>query len=410
MAGFDNILDDVAKDFFGPASNKFKESLISDDLKKMAQKLDRAGVTSSDTVSSKDSDVPEALRKATEALNELDQLTINNTWSNKGKTVDTQNVQNTLVEQEQSDAAKQTETDAKKEEEPEKTGMEQLDELIGLENIKSDVKELVSFVKIQKLRKDKGNKAVPVSLHLVFNGNPGTGKTTIARILAKLYKEIGILSKGQLVEVDRSGLVAGFVGQTATKTQEKIQQAMGGILFIDEAYTLAKEGNDFGQEAIDTILKAMEDHRDDFIVIVAGYTEPMEKFIESNPGLKSRFNKYINFPDYTLEELIKIFDMNCNKYGYCLSDGAREYIEKVIAYKIDNKDDNFANAREIRNLFEAIITNQATRVAELSEPTDEQLNTIEKEDMKEFKVADPAPDNISDENESKVEEITENMP
>jgi len=372
MAGFDNILDDVAKDFFGSNADKYKENLISEDLKKMADKLETNGASVS--VTDENTEVPEALRKATEALSELDQLTINSTWKNKNeKAGDDKSA-------EVSDAQKEEESPK----EPEKTGMEQLEELIGLDNIKEDVKELVSFVKIQKLRKDKGNKTVPVSLHLVFNGNPGTGKTTIARILAKLYKEIGVLSSGQLVEVDRSGLVAGFVGQTATKTQEKIQEAMGGILFIDEAYTLAKEGNDFGQEAIDTILKAMEDNRDDFIVIVAGYTEPMEKFIASNPGLKSRFNKYINFPDYSKEELIKIFDMNCNKYGYVLSDEARETIDELIAYKIEHKDDNFANAREIRNLFEGIITNQATRVAEISEPSDEQLNTIEKDDIKEF--------------------------
>lgn len=384
MAGFDNILDEVAKDFFGTNADKYRESMMSDDLRKMADKLDNAGADYS--VQKKD-EIPEALKKATEALDELDQLTINSTWNNKTSVADGSSEPNSQADeavQDTEEQASQEAAETAEEAEPEKSGMEQLDELIGLDNIKEDVKELVSFVKVQKLRKDKGNKTVPVSLHLVFNGNPGTGKTTIARILAKLYKEIGILSKGQLVEVDRSGLVAGFVGQTATKTQEKIQEAMGGILFIDEAYTLAKDGNDFGQEAIDTILKAMEDNRDDFIVIVAGYTEPMEKFISSNPGLKSRFNKYINFPDYSVQELIRIFDMNCSKYGYLLSDEARKSIDSIIEYKIEHKDDNFANAREIRNLFEGIITNQATRVAEIEEPTDEQLNTIEKADMEEF--------------------------
>ena len=395
MAGFDNILDDVARDFFGDNADKYKDSLISEDLMKMADKLEKSGAEISNQTEKKDEEVPEAVKKATEALNELDQLTINSTWKKKDE-----------------DASKEGTASGEAESEPEpvdeKTGMEQLEELIGLDNIKEDVKELVSFVKIQKLRKDKGNKTVPVSLHLVFNGNPGTGKTTIARILAKLYKEIGILSKGQLVEVDRSGLVAGFVGQTATKTQEKIQEALGGILFIDEAYTLAKDGNDFGQEAIDTILKAMEDNRDDFIVIVAGYTEPMEKFISSNPGLKSRFNKYINFPDYSVEELGKIFDMNCNKYGYVLSDEARAYIDKLIAYKTEHKDENFANAREIRNLFEGIITNQATRVAEIDEPTDEQLNTIEKDDIKEFATEmDAAEDSLSDEKDAENNDDTE---
>ena len=162
--------------------------------------------------------------------------------------------------------------------------MEELDGLVGLTTIKHDVKELMAFVKIQKMREEAGLKAVPVSLHLVFTGNPGTGKTTVARIIARLYKQIGVLQKGQLIEVDRSGLVAGYVGQTALKTQEQIQKALGGVLFIDEAYALAQKDDAFGQEAINTLLKAMEDHRKDLVVIVAGYTKPMEKFIDSNPN------------------------------------------------------------------------------------------------------------------------------
>ena len=267
--------------------------------------------------------------------------------------------------------------------EPEKSGMAELNELNGLEAVEHDVKELVNLVKTQKLREERGMKTVPVSLHLVFSGNPGTGKTTIARILAKIYREIGALSKGQLVEVDRSNLVAGYVGQTAIKTQGVISKAMGGILFIDEAYTLARSegGNDFGQEAIDTILKAMEDHRDDFVVIVAGYTDLMQKFINSNPGLKSRFNKYIEFPDYTAEELIAIFDMRCNKYGYVFTPEAREKVNAIIIEREKNKGPNFANARDVRNLFEKIITNQATRIAELAEPSDTDLTTITVDDL-----------------------------
>lgn len=277
---------------------------------------------------------------------------------------------------------------------PEKSGTEELNELIGLKAVKEDVKELVNLVKVQKMREDKGLKTVPVSLHLVFTGNPGTGKTTVARILSKLYKEIGILSKGQLVEVDRSGLVAGYVGQTAIKTQKKIEEARGGILFIDEAYTLAKEGNDFGQEAIDTILKAMEDHRKDLVVIVAGYTNLMENFINSNPGLKSRFNKYIEFKDYTADELIKIFDMQCTKYNYKVSPEARTVIEKNIRDLEAAKGDNFANARDIRNLFETIITNQASRVAMIDDPGDEELTTIEAADIDN---SDTVPDITADE-------------
>lgn len=241
---------------------------------------------------------------------------------------------------------------------------ERLNNLIGLEEIKRDVNGLVNLMKMQIRRKEQGLKAIPVSLHLVFSGNPGTGKTTIARILAEIYKDIGILSKGQLVEVDRSGLVAGYVGQTALKTQEKIDEALGGILFIDEAYTLVKDGNDYGQEAIDTILKAMEDHRDDFIVIVAGYTGLMQKFINSNPGLKSRFSKYINFPDYSADELIQIFMMMSKEYQFKLTDAAKEKMKDKICDLEAHKGRNFANARDVRNMFEAVVTNQASRLAE----------------------------------------------
>ena len=271
------------------------------------------------------------------------------------------------------------------EEKPETDPMEDLNELIGLTGIKHDVRELYDFTKIQKLRKDAGMKTVPVSMHLVFTGNPGTGKTTVARILARLYKQIGVLSTGQLVECDRSGLVAGYVGQTAVKTQKKIEEAMGGVLFIDEAYSLARsadQGTDFGQEAIDTILKAMEDHRDEFVVIVAGYTKPMETFIHSNPGLQSRFNKFIEFPDYTVDELLAIFDLNCRKYEYVPDPEAREQVKTLLMLRKAQMPENFANAREVRNLFESIITNQARRIAVLEHPTKEEMQRITLEDLR----------------------------
>lgn len=275
----------------------------------------------------------------------------------------------------------QTQVQPEEPKEPEKSGMEELEELIGLKTVKHDVEELIGLAKVRKMREEKGMKSVPVSLHLVFSGNPGTGKTTVARILAKLYKEIGILTTGQLVETDRSGLVAGYVGQTAIKTAKKIEEAMGGVLFIDEAYTLNQEGENFGQEAIDTILKAMEDHRDKFIVIVAGYTELMKAFVESNPGLRSRFNKFFEFPDYTVDELQDIFKMQCKKYQYKLTEEAETAVREEIIRLEAAKGENFANAREVRNLFERIITNQASRVADLEDVDEEVLSTITIDDL-----------------------------
>ncbi len=259
--------------------------------------------------------------------------------------------------------------------------IDQLNSLVGMDSIKKDVQELINLVQMQQYRKENGLKDLPVSLHLVFMGNPGTGKTTVARILAKLYRAIGVLEKGQLVETDRADLVAGYVGQTALKTKEKIEEAMGGVLFIDEAYTLNKEGNDFGQEAIDTILKAMEDHRDKFIVIVAGYPELMNRFINSNPGLKSRFNKYFMFPDYTDDELYTIFNRMCEDYDYIVGEDADMFIRSRIIELERKKGDNFANARDVRNMFERIISNQATRVMNTNGLTSREIMTITEEDL-----------------------------
>ena len=268
------------------------------------------------------------------------------------------------------------EQEKEKEKEPEKDPMEELDKLIGLTKIKHDVKELMDFVRWARFERMGA---------FAYSEEDGTyrGKTTVARILAQLYKQIGVLSKGQLVEVDRSGLVAGYVGQTALKTAKKIEEAKGGVLFIDEAYALARKDDTFGQESIDTILKAMEDNRDDFVVIVAGYTKPMENFINSNPGLKSRFNKYIEFPDYTIDELMGIFDMNCKKYDYEAEDDVKAQIRAMIVQRKLAERENFANAREVRNLFEEIITNQARRVAAMENPGRDDMKKIMIEDLTE---------------------------
>ena len=261
----------------------------------------------------------------------------------------------------------------------------ELDGLCGLERVKKDVKSLINLVKVQKLREEQGLPVAPMSLHLVFLGNPGTGKTTVARLLAKIYHAIGVLSKGQLVEVDRSGLVAGFVGQTAIKTGEVIQKALGGVLFIDEAYSLAGQDspNDFGREAIEVLLKGMEDHRKDLIVIVAGYDELMEQFIHANPGLESRFNKYFYFEDYDSPQLLEIFQSMCKKHGYVLSEEAERWAKEDFQAIYQERDENFGNARDVRNLFEKAVARQADRVAQLEEVTKEQLMELLPEDLKE---------------------------
>jgi len=253
----------------------------------------------------------------------------------------------------------------------------ELQSLIGLSSVKAEVETLANFIKIQQERQSKGLKISQPSYHCVFTGNPGTGKTTVARIVADIYKSLGILSKGHLVETDRSGLVAEYVGQTAVKTNKIIDTALDGVLFIDEAYSLISDsGSDYGKEAIATLLKRMEDNRDQLIVILAGYTREMQQFIDSNPGLQSRFNRYIEFPDYSDEELYQIFEMNLKQFDYTIAKDAiiplQEHLKKTVA----NKDKNFGNARFVRNLFEKTIERQANRLSKEVDLTNDKLSEI----------------------------------
>ena len=263
--------------------------------------------------------------------------------------------------------------------------LKELNELTGLSNVKKDIKSLINLLKVKKLREERGMKQPEMSLHMVFSGNPGTGKTTVARLLAKIYKCLGILPGGQLVEVDRSNLVEGYVGQTAIKTKEVVESALGGVLFIDEAYTLTagKDGKDFGQEAVDMLLKMMEDNRDNLIVIVAGYTDLMQEFVDSNPGLRSRFNKYINFEDYSGDELYEIFLSMCKKQDYVPNAQGKAYAKDLLSIWAKSHDENFANAREVRNYLERSIARQASRIVELDAVSDKQLKTLTKGDLTE---------------------------
>lgn len=249
----------------------------------------------------------------------------------------------------------------------------ELQSYVGLDQIKDEVQDLMNLVTIYQMRRQHDLPVADLSLHMVFSGNPGTGKTMIARLMARIYRTLGILEGGQLVEVDRSQLVAGYVGQTATKTMEVLEKARGGVLFIDEAYTLSRGGGqDFGQEAIDTILKYMEDHRDEIVVIVAGYEELMDDFVHSNPGLESRFNRFLHFPDYTGEELMEIFQMRCKKNCYVLAEDAKAALQNYLQ-NIQQVNQTFGNARGVRNLFEKVLVQQANRLAAVESVTRESL-------------------------------------
>ena len=258
----------------------------------------------------------------------------------------------------------------------------EMDALVGLERVKADVRQLINFLKVQRLREEQGLKVLPASRHLVFYGNPGTGKTTVARLVAQIYRTLGVLRRGHLVETDRAGLVAGYVGQTAIKVREVATKALGGVLFIDEAYSLTAGGeNDFGREAVETLLKMMEDHRDELVVIVAGYTTLMQDFLDSNPGLRSRFNKHLHFDDYGVEQLVHIFKAFCKKAEFKLAEGAEKELSSVFGVLCASRDETFGNARAARNLFEATLSKQANRLVSLPKVDREILSTIEAADL-----------------------------
>ena len=276
---------------------------------------------------------------------------------------------------------KQCQTSLAQTESVSESGLSQLNGLIGINSVKTEVQNLINAVKISKLRAQKGLPETTTLGHFVFHGKPGTGKTTVARLLSSALKAIGMLETGHLVEVDRSGLVAGYVGQTAEKTREVFMSALGGVLFIDEAYTLNRGGHDFGQEAIDTLLKLMEDHRGDIVVIVAGYSNKMSEFIESNPGLKSRFNRFIEFPDYNEAELLLIFEKMCSEAQMILTDDARKQAQVILQYYCENKDDTFGNGRVVRNLFQDAVGRQANRLVFIENVTETILQTLEQADV-----------------------------
>ena len=294
---------------------------------------------------------------------------------------DEENEQPALKSEGKSAGSSLTKPDVEVEGDELENALQELNDLIGLDGVKQEVLACINLLRINNMRKSKGLPELQTSNHMVFTGHPGTGKTTVARIMAKIYKSLGVVSKGQLVETDRAGLVAGYMGQTALKTAQVIKKAKGGVLFIDEAYSLSSEdgSNDYGKEAIDTLVKGMEDYRDDLVVIVAGYVDEMKKFINMNPGLRSRFNKYINFANYSAEEMLDIFRRQCEKTQFILSG---EAAEAALDYFRTNQDDpTFGNARGVRNFFDRVVMAQATRILKLKDPSETEFRTIKKDDI-----------------------------
>lgn len=261
--------------------------------------------------------------------------------------------------------------------------LDELNALVGLEKVKNKVQDLIVYQKVQMMRREKQLHSAKNTLHLAFTGNPGTGKTTVARIVGRIYKQLGLLSKGHFVEVSRTDLIAGYQGQTALKVKKVIEQAKGGVLFIDEAYSITENdhSDSYGRECLTELTKALEDFRDDLVVIVAGYTEPMNKFFESNPGLKSRFNTFIEFDDYSANELDKILTSMCKNNDYTLDNELTEKIHLYFEQQILSKDETFANGRLVRNLYDDLVMNHARRVINIVNPGCEELSMIKAEDF-----------------------------
>lgn len=266
--------------------------------------------------------------------------------------------------------------------------LNELNALVGLKKVKSKVRDLIIYQRVQTMRQEKNLHSTKTTLHMAFTGNPGTGKTTVARIVGRIYKHIGVLSKGQFIEVSRTDLIAGYQGQTALKVKKVIERARGGVLFIDEAYSITENdhSDSYGRECLTELTKALEDYRDDLVVIVAGYTEPMKKFFASNPGLKSRFNTFIEFDDYNADELEEILISMCSKNDYVLDEEVKKKIHQYFEQQVASKDENFANGRLVRNLYDNLVMDQARRVITMTNPQRIDLSTIKAEDFTSFKV------------------------
>jgi SpoVK/Ycf46/Vps4 family AAA+-type ATPase len=262
------------------------------------------------------------------------------------------------------------------------SAIKELNDMVGLDGVKQEVNSLVNFVKIQKEREKHGLKQNDISYHCVFTGSPGTGKTTVARVLANIFRSLEVIDTGQLVETDRAGMIAEYVGQTAVKVDKLVDESIGGVLFIDEAYSLSTgSSEDFGKEAIATLLKRMEDNRDNLIVIVAGYSDKMKDFIDMNPGLKSRFNRYIHFEDFAPEDMMSIYKKMCQGSDYAISSEAEQFLISEFESAYNSRDESFGNGRFVRNIFEKSIENLSNRIAKSDKITKELLTTIEKEDI-----------------------------